>query len=464
MKSILFFDDFLVHREPNIERRFHSPEWIDEAGYADPASPYGMGYASVVPKPDGEGYYLYYVCATANREEISGEISTVFAMAESKDALEWTPMKTGRNPAGFPEHALFGGTPSPSGLWVFHNPRAGVVGQRYLTTNAPIMRAKIGIETIPLEILGSDNGLDWSPLPESEFLPHHSDTCNALLYNPIKKRFQITLRRRWGERRVFQVESEDLRRWTEPHAILHPSPIDPVSTHFYGMPTYYTSAGIFIGLLWTQYMPYNNIMGGSVTTEYTYSYDGEVWNRTHCQSMPLRETGTFGGGSIYGAAMIEKDNEILVYAVARVEEHHAIRMVMDAGATSAVLLPGKLRKNGFVSLRSTRGRGEITTECLRLTKPAITLNIKAPLGGVRAQLCDPAYRPIEGCTFADSREIRGDHLNVALGWRDESKFRELVANQKWLRLQIQLEHAEIFGINTEFEFTINDLAPVFVGL
>ena len=463
MKSILFFDDFLVHRDPTIDRKFHTPEWIDEAGYSDPVSPYGMGYASVVPKPNDDGYFLYYVCAT-DGGKIRGELSTVLALAESKDALEWTPVKTRRAPSGFPDHVLLGGTPTPAGIWVVRNPQAGVVGQRYLTTNAPIARAPVGIETIPAIILGSDNGLDWSPLPGAEFLPHHSDTCNALLYNPIKDRYQITLRRRWGERRIFQVESADLQSWTEPHAVLHPSPIDPVSTHFYGMPAYYASAGVFIGFLWTQHMPYNDIMGGPVTTEYAYSYDGALWNRTHAQSMPLRDTGIFGGGSIYGSAMIETENEIMIYAVARIEEHHAIRGVMDSGVSSAVLLPGKLRKNGFVSLRSTRGRGEITTECLRLTEPRISLNIKAPLGGVRAQICDPGYRPIDGCTFNDSREIRGDYLNASLGWRDESKLRALVERGAWLRLQVELEHAEIFSIDTDFEFTINDLAPDYVGL
>ena len=463
MKSILFFDDFLVHRESTIKRKFHAPKWRDEHSFRDPESPYGMGYASVVAKP-GRGYYLYYVCTT-NRRDIAGELSTIVCMAESDDGLRWTPFETGRAPKNFPNYTLLGGVPAPAGWWVHRDADREGIAPRYLATNSPIARANVGLETIPSMVLTSHDGLDWTRVPGGEFLPHHSDTCNAILYNAIKERYQITLRRRWGERRVFQVESPDLTGWTEPHPVLHPSPIDPESTHFYGMPAfYYQPAGLFVGFLWNQRMPYNDIMGGPVTTEYAYSYDGALWNRTHTDSMPLREPGAYGGGSIYGSAMIEGDEEILVYAIARIEEHHAVRRTIDAGISSAVLLPGTLRKNGFVGLVSTRGRGEITTECLRLAIPEIRINIDAPLGGVSAQICDPEYRPVEGCTFDDCDEIHGNFLDARLRWRDETKFQDLVRGNRWLRLQLRLEHAEIFSIDTEFDFTINPLAPVYHGL
>jgi hypothetical protein len=54
-------------------------------------------------------------------------------------------------------------------------------------------------------------------------------------------------------------------KWTEPHPVLHPSPIDPPSTHFYGMPQFFIpSAGLFVGFLWLQHMPYNDVMGGQL--------------------------------------------------------------------------------------------------------------------------------------------------------------------------------------------------------
>ncbi len=461
MKSILFFDDFLIHRGAHVERRFHTPQWQEEFAYTDRSSPYGMGYASVVAAPGG-GYYLYYVCLSG--EETSDEHgSTIVCMATSDDGFTWEPMPTGVAPDGLPEHVLLSGSPKPAGWWVVRDNNPDTQEGRYLTTNSPILRDPTGsgLVEVPSVLLDSADGRTWNVIPGAEFLPHHSDTCNCLVYNPIKNRYQITIRRRWGERRVFQVESADLTEWTAPHPVLHPSPIDPPSTHFYGMPQFYMpSAGLFVGFLWLQHMPYNDIMGGPVTTEYAYSYDGDLWNRTHTVAMPRREPGCFGAGSMYGTAMVEREADTIVYAVARVEEHHAIPRIIESGKQSAVLLSGTLRKHGFVGLVSDRGRGEITTECLRLDRPEITINVNAPLGGVRVQLCDTGYRPLPGCTYADCREIQGDHLSADVVWGDGVAFREIVAGSQWLRIQVELEHAEIFSIDTECAVAINPKAPV----
>lgn len=461
MKSILFFDDFLIHRGADVERRFHTPKWRDEYSYTDPDSLYGVGYASVVEAPEG-GYYLYYVCLSG--VETSDEHgSTIVCMAKSQDGLTWEPMPTGVAPDGHPEHVLLAGTPKPAGWWVYRDANPDSNRGRYLSTNSPILRhpSGKGILDVPSVLLDSADGLTWKVIPDAEFLPHHSDTCNALVYNPIKRRYQITIRRRWGERRIFQVESTDLVNWTEPHPVLHPSPVDPPSTHFYGMPQFYLpSAGLFVGFLWLQHMPYNDTMGGPVTTEYAYSYDGDLWNRTHTASMPRREPGCFGASSIYGTTMIEREDDMLVYAVARVEEHHAIRNIIEKDQQSAVLLTGTLRKHGFVGLFSNRGRGEITTENLLLDRPEIALNVNAPLGGVRVQLCDERYRPLPGCTYDDCREIQGDHLKAEVVWGDGAAFRKIVESQQWVRIQIELEHAELFSIDTECAAAINPLAPI----
>ena len=158
--------------------------------------------------------------------------------------------------------------------------------------------------------------------------------------------------------------------------------------------------------------------------------------------------------------MIERDEDVLVYAVARVEEHHAIRRLIEDGTQSAVLLSGSLRKHGFVGLVSNRGRGEITTECLLLDRPEIAINVNAPLGGVRVQLCDTGYRPLPGCTYDDCREIQGDLVSAEVVWGDGGAFRKVVEANQWVRIQVEFEHAEIFSIDTECAVAINPMAPV----
>ena len=110
MKTIVFFDDFLIHRQESVQRVVHTPVWIDESSYADPQSPYGMGYASVVPAPDG-GYYLYYMSLVGGAA--TDERSTALCVARSDDALHWEAMPVGTDARGRDTNVLISGRPAP---------------------------------------------------------------------------------------------------------------------------------------------------------------------------------------------------------------------------------------------------------------------------------------------------------------------------------------------------------------
>ena len=88
------------------------------------------------------------------------------------------------------------------------------------------------------------------------------------------------------------TESRDLKSWTVPRAVVHPLPNDEPLTHLYSMPEFYYAPGeVFIGLLWKHVMPFDRISDGRVTTEYAYSYDGLVWNRTNAPLFPETDRG-----------------------------------------------------------------------------------------------------------------------------------------------------------------------------
>lgn len=440
MKKILFFDDFFIHRQESIRRVFHSPRWLEDRIYTDGDAGYGVGYSSVVRGP-GDRRFLYYITVLDEKEEL--QRLTALRRIESSDGLNWEPQTL---------VDIMTGVPVPAGCCIYRDEHEADEKKRFKMTNSPVKHVEGGIETIPSTVFTSVDGTAWA-LTEGAFLPHHSDTFNALLWNPITRRYQITLRRKWGERRICLVESEDLQSWSDPRTIVHPDSLDAPSTHFYGMPQFHLpSSELFVGFLWNQRMPYNDVMGGPVQTEYAYSYDGLMWNRTHHISMPLREPGSFGGGSMYGAALLEENDSMVVYAVGRQQDHS----VESPGG----LIPGLLRKDGFVSLKSAYGAGEITTECLLLGQPELSINVRAPFGGVSAQLCDPQYRPIPGYTYEDCCKIDGDHTCLKLAWHGRSDLSEFVKRKLWVRLQLRMNQSELFSIQGEFSFNINVLAPL----
>jgi len=259
---------------------------------------------------------------------------------------------------------------------------------------------------------------------------------------------------------VHLVESNDLKEWTPPRLILHPEPTDPAGTHFYGMPQM-AYGDMFTGFLWKLKMPYNKNMDGPVTTELTYSYDGLCWNRTHFDVMPLRELGANGGGAIYGVAMLDAGDKTMVYAMAGLEQHHRVSESMKAKRYYSGLLPGWIRKEGFVGMAADAGQGEITTELLKLRDPHLTVNIKAPFGGVRFQLADEFLKPLDGYSYEDSEELSGDHLAAPIRFKNRPDLSDAMKQQPLFRLMIKMEQAELFAVHGDFLFATNPFAPLY---
>lgn len=446
MRKILFFDDFLINRQRNLVRRWYRPEWLSNRLFIDDTTLFGGGYSSVVPAPSG-GYYLYYVSFLAGGD--NPDNSAVLCLAESDDGLTWRkaafdpPRKSGHPQVVYP------GDPVPAGCCVYHDPDDRDPSRRYKMTEC------VQLSPNSCRMLYSADGINWRVDREHPFLDRHSDTYLSLLHNPRTGRYQITLRRHCGDRRVFLIESENLETWSEPRLILHPDPLDAPMTQFYGMPQF-RYADQLIGMLWRYQTTYDDKgpwkMAGAVETELAYSYDGLVWNRTHNIFMPLLERGEYGGGSMYGTAMIEQDDSLLVYAIASLEEHHHALGRKPGDPPLNGLLPGRLRKDGFVSLATVAAMGELTTDGLYLRGPELTLNVKAPCGGIKIQVCDMELNPLPGYRFDECAEIKGDSTACAPHWRNHHDLQGAldVLKRSCARIQIRMDQAELFSINGDF--------------
>lgn len=107
------------------------------------------------------------------------------------------------------------------------------------------------------------------------------------------------------------------------------------------------------------------------------------------------------------------------------------------------------------------------TDALYLCGPELSLNLRAPFGGVRVEICDPDSQPLPGYTFADCEEIQGDHLAVKPKWKAHGDLKaaiDILRRRGYpapgcARIHIQLHHAEIFSINGDFGVGVMSYVP-----
>jgi hypothetical protein len=202
-------------------------------------------------------------------------------------------------------------------------------------------------------------------------------------------------------------------------------------------------------------------MQGPMDTELVYSYDGLTWNRTHRAFLPLAPRGEYGAGMNAGAFVIAREDDLLVHTGAWLLEHHHWDTPIPDGRPTSVLLPGRMRKDGFVSVGSRSAVGEFTTDALHLRSPELSLNLRAGFGEVRVQVADYNCRPLPGYTFEECEPIQGDHLALHPRWKghpDLAAAQKLATDRGYpakgrVRLQVRLDQAELFSITGDFGLT-----------
>jgi hypothetical protein len=86
--------------------------------------------------------------------------------------------------------------------------------------------------------------------------------------------------------------------------------------------------------------------------------------------------------------------------------------------------------------------GTLSTPLLRLDGKALSLNVDAGKGRVRAQATDPQGKPIPGFAFADCKQVTGDTLAARLAWKEPLS----ALLGKTIRLELALERARLFAL------------------
>ncbi len=458
MKTILFFDDWMLDSRINIVRRFIPPTRVSETlSFDGPDSP--CGYMNVVRDPDRDIYKMWY--PVQGTREIAGKnFNTFLCYAESRDGIKWRRPELGFDPAlknavGFDRY--------PTVMYkVTCDPFDSDPSRRYKLVATDI-EGSILDNKVRGTIYVSADGTDWKLVPGSCWYVGRmgSDTDNNLLFNPITKRYQIICRPSCLDRRVAIVESEDLIHWTEPMVILQPDSLDEPLCQFYSMlPCWYRD--YFIGVMQVQHIASTEMKGGckwlgKVDDELVYSVNGVHWNRTNRRAlMPRPGLGQIGSEQIYTSSMVELPDESLrFYSLGYTVEHFAEKPPENVEVKIEAMIH-TLRPCGFVCLEPVGGYGYFSTRNLIPKNGNLRVNILAPNGRVWVRATHAFEHPegYPGYTFEDSIPMSGDNPVAEPKWKSGKNLTALAG--QWVRLELKLFQAQVYAIHWDFNIQYGD--------
>lgn len=466
--TLLFIDDWPIQYRFNIDRKLNEPELVWEGTLEDeltegtwnfPTVWYDDGeelwkaiYIGVLPNRTISNVSNYY--RTDRSEEIQMR-SQVLLYAESEDGLEWRKPTVDNDLSEISENAVFAGEEYPG--HVVDDPNAWIEGGPVYydeRESDPSKRVKF-IYTLkdgteggdPQRLATSPDGREWTIDRELDLGVGQADALKSAFYRSETDSYVVGHRTQPLDRRVYFSETDSFSEFEGPELAISPDPEDPPLVQFYGMPAF-EYGDIYVGLLWRFHADPAEIgkkVFGKMDCALTYSEDGKRFKRlTHDPFIPVTEVGEHGSGCVYVGSMNETDEEIRFYAGGSKEEHFRNQGLADAG-----LMPYRLRKDGFVSLKPNTSWGEIVTKPLDFDGTELEINVNAEHGQIEAQLVDMRGDPIEGYTYQDADPFRGDSLDWTPTW-DSERLTEAVVEDP-VNLALRFREAELYSVSGTFE-------------
>ena len=440
--KLTFFDDYWIDFRPGTERRWFQPEL-----QCKPVS--RLGYSSLVYDPVLQVYRIYY----ESSYDPNDERPRCLKMVESKDMLHFTQVY---NRDG--SDVLFHGDGGVHGASVMYDPQEKDPKRRYKFCGVTRFTAEDTPRLVNLAF--SEDGVHWENHPELVANPHNSDTLNKLCYNPCADEYMLFHRSAYVDRRIALRTSKDLKNWSEPRILLHPSGVnsdDRFQNQNYAMSAKWFD-GIFYGLLWYYRTDLHNMdftkMFGVSEVGLTYSYDGKEFLYTGCDRLMQRPMAPNPGWAGFAPCdMCEsadgKDYYLLVggycHAHGTHESNKVLRVKIREKGYSSALMVYKIRKDGFCGLESVCPGGLVITKGVELLKDDLTFNLRADCGSVRFGLMDDKGEYLEGFHLEDSVPFEFDEaVAVRPVWK-QRKLSEAL-NQR-VRIVLELNSAIVHSIS-----------------
>ncbi len=403
----------LRHKRQHVERVFHAPQKRPE----NPLIKVQGGYVCAAREEKTGVFHLWYQTHVAGR----GDERTQYAIAyaTSRDGLSWTLPKLGLHEwQGSKDNNIVvrGPRGRASGPWLLDVPEKDRRGYRYLLSYR---------DADGTHLNGTHDGVHFDPASDRLIQRLHSDTQNAIVYDPHQDQYVMYCRakavyRAFGQepidtgesRRIARVTSKEL--WTDwskqAQNILLPDELDTRQRYhaFYGMPVK-QYAGVFFGFLW----PFR--WNDRIHTELAWSRDGVDFERH-----PLRprlvdygREGSWEDEMVFASGWVEVGDEWWIY-YAGWDGPHQERVRNGAIGLAT------LRKEGFVSLRGPQGGGVVCTRVLRWPGGDLLVNAAAKDGRLTVRVSGPDRKPIPGLDHDDCNVFQGDATSARITWKRRS--------------------------------------------
>ena len=440
----LFVDHYLIDRLDGGSLRLHEPRPAGAAIKFDrPWEGCASGYITVL-EDDGV-YRMYY-------RGHPGAGPQVTCYAHSADGIEWTKPELGLfDVAGTRDNNVIL-TPEVAGGST-HN-FSPMIDRRPGVPESEQYKALGGEYMEGLTAFASADGVTWSKISEEPVITKGAfDSQNASFWSDAEGLYVCYLRvTPQGIRSIARTTSEDFRTWSEPVEMDYG---DTPKEHLYtnGTTPYFRAPHIYVALpgrFWPERRalreedaaPLDVWEGSGGANDcsdavFMTTRGGNRYDRTFMESFvrPGPDKANWVSRANYPAQGVVQTGPMEM----------SIYVARATGQASAWLDRLTLRTDGFASVHSGYGGGEMLTRPLWFDGGELVINYATSAAGdIRVELRDETNAPIEGFTLDDCDLIIGDDIDRAVTWNGSADVSG--AARRPVRLRFAMTDADLYSL------------------
>lgn len=420
----LFIDDVLIDSLKGLTRTLHPVDKHPLNPLVVPEKPWEgqciLLYGAVYRDPQTKKFRMWYL---AWGKQIG--LPTFICYAESEDGLHFNKPSLGIHEyQGSKDNNIL--MPGHSNTTIIHDPHDPDSSQRY----KGLLRYQ------GLRAFYSPDGIHWRDGGITIEQGYDSTTAH---WDPIGKKWIASVKIfRDGKRARGYAESKDFENWTDTYFMATVDEKDGPDDQIYAMSIFWYES-LYLGLLRMYHTDTDK-----VDIQLALSRNAKRWQRPlrkpFIPNSPKKGTWDYANNSFATNPPIRVGDKLWFYYSSRSALH-------DESPNDGSIGLGTLRVDGFVSLDAGPESGMLITRPVRLNGDSLWVNTDAADGELRAELLDPARKPIEPFTLANCEAITMDRIRHKLRWQNSADLSKICHRN--VHIRFHLTNAKLYAFWTE---------------